>query len=283
MTSSLDAAAYPAALYDRYLNLLGMRRAEPGWDALRELSSRHLIRIPFENVSKIYRVKYDRKRSVPPLTEYLDGVEKYNFGGTCYTNNYYMHLLLTHLGYSVALCGADISVNGAPPNGHMVNVVTLGGDRAIVDVGYGAPFWHPLSIRSTTDVVRQLGVEKFVLKPVDTLGRSRLEVYRNDELVHGYVMKPEAMEVADFSEVTARSYGDTAPFLNRLMFARFYDNSALVLRNNTLTEMRAGGSQQMTYTKRREIEEVAVSRFGIPGNVISVVMDALGDLGGSLR
>jgi len=268
---------HPRETFDRYLNLIGVARSRPSWEGLTELTSAHLRRIPFENVSKIYRARIRGIREIPRLDDFLDGVERYNFGGTCYTNNYYLHLLLAHLGYEARLCAADISVNGAPPNGHMVNVVTINESEAIADVGYGAPFWQPLPRDGTDDLERRLGHERYVLKPQDSKGRSRLELYRDNQLAHGYVLKPDGKDVRDFADVVARSYGDQAPFLNRLLLVRFFDDWALVLRNNSLTEMRDSTSISKSLQTLDSIANVIVDRFGIPAKFASAVLESLGD------
>jgi len=268
---------YTRAVFDRYLDLLGVRRTEPDPEALAELTAHHLRRVPFENVSKIYRVKNLGIRAIPPPEEYLDGIERYNFGGTCYTNNYYMHLLLAHLGYSVRLCGADVGFSGAPLDNHMVNVVAIGGHEFVVDVGYGAPFLRPLPRDKTTDVVLDYGPNKYILKPVDPEGRSRLEVYQDGQVVHGYLLKPAARRVDYFSEVVARSYTDTASFLNRLMVAHFVDDSHYVMRNDTLTISTPDSSQKRQFESRQDITEAVVRHYGMPPDIVREVINQISE------
>jgi N-hydroxyarylamine O-acetyltransferase len=268
----------PEAIFDRYLGILGASGLEPGWRALSELSSAHLIRIPFENVSKIHRARVKGIRYIPSLEEFLDGIEHFHFGGTCYVNNYYLHLLLAHLGYEVKLCAADISVNGAPPDGHMVNVVTVDGKEAIVDVGYGAPFWHPIPRDSVIDVTVELGSERYVFKPKDIEGRSRLELYRDGQLRHGYLLKPAPRQVADFAQVVARSYGDGAPFLNSLVLIRFFNDRSVVLRNYTLTEFYGSETRTRTLATKEEIIDTIEKYFEIPAFVAREALDSLPEL-----
>ena len=74
------------SLFEKYLELLGVCKSEPDFDLLRKIVKAHLIKVPFENISKlIYKKK--RMNYIPDLTTYLDGIVNYNFGGTCYTNN----------------------------------------------------------------------------------------------------------------------------------------------------------------------------------------------------
>jgi len=80
------------------LAILGVARREPSLEALRELLAAHLTRIPFENISKLYYRKRLGLVNLPGIQLYLEGIDKYHFGGTCYSNNYHFHLLLRSLG-----------------------------------------------------------------------------------------------------------------------------------------------------------------------------------------
>src|SRR5512146_169462 len=127
-------------LVSRYLDVLGVTATDPSYDGLAELVAAHVTRIPFENVSKLYYKKNLGLTSPPPIELYLDGIEQYHFGGTCYSNNLYLNALLASLGYNVKLCGADMSA----PDVHIVSMVRVDGREYIVDAGYGAPFLAPL-------------------------------------------------------------------------------------------------------------------------------------------
>jgi arylamine N-acetyltransferase len=66
-----------------------------------------MLRIPFENISKIYYKHKFGMTYMPDINLYLNGFEKNNFGGTCYSNNYYLYLLLSYLGSDAKLCGVE--------------------------------------------------------------------------------------------------------------------------------------------------------------------------------
>ncbi len=146
--------------------------------------------IPFENISKLYNRKHLGLAGLPSLQLYLDGIERYHFGGTCYANNFHFYSLLSTLGYSVKLCAADMT----NPDVHMVIMVNVDGREYLVDGGYGAPFLSPMPRDLANDYVVELGRDRYVLKTQDDHGRSRLELYRDGQQKHGYVAKPEATE-----------------------------------------------------------------------------------------
>src|ERR1039458_5996611 len=95
--------------FQRYLRLLGIVGRPSGLDGLRTLVRRHLSAVPFENISKLLLVDRERTGRVTTLTEFLDGIEQSDLGGTCYTNNPFLTELLRELGYDADLLGADMS------------------------------------------------------------------------------------------------------------------------------------------------------------------------------
>lgn len=262
-------------LLERYLSLLGVSRGRPTVDALRELVQAHLCRVPFENVSKLYYKRHLRLRGLPSLELFLDGIEKFNFGGTCYPNNYYFYQLLANLGYQTMLCGADMS----NPNVHLVSVVDLEKREYLVDVGYAAPFVTPLPRDLLTDYVIGLGSDRYVLKPQDAAGRSRLELHRDGNLKHGYVAKPEPKQIGDFESVIADSYRDEATFMNAILLARFFPDRSLIIHNLTVIESQGTESSVRMLTNRSELAKSISECFGIPPQFTRDVVNGMGQLG----
>lgn len=253
----------------RYLGLLGVPKRPPSLDALGELVAAHLMHVPFENVSKLYYRKHMGLNNIPDIATYLDGIERYHFGGTCYSNNYYFYLLLANLGYAAKLCGADMN----NPDAHMISMVTVEGREYLVDVGYAAPFLAPLPRDLTEDYTIVLGRDRYVLKPQDANGCSRLELYRDGNLKHGYLAKPAPKQIEDFS--VADSFRADATFMNALLLVRFYRDRSLVIHNLTVIESQGTASKSHSLNSRDELGRVVERHFGIPKGI---VMEAVGEL-----
>jgi len=264
----------PSELIERYLNLLGVRRQKPSIDALRELVQAHLSQVPFENISKLYYKKHRGLRGLPSLELFLDGIERFHFGGTCYANNYYLYQLLANLGYQAKLCGADMS----NPDVHLVSMVTVEKREYLVDVGYAAPLLIPLPRDLATDYTIVLGRDRYVLKPQDVRGCSRMELYRDGNLKHGYLAKPKSRQIQEFEHVIVDSYQDDATFMNALLVARFYPNRSLVIHNLTVIESQGTVSSIRTLANHDEMAQVIVEGFGIPREFTIDAMNELGQL-----
>jgi arylamine N-acetyltransferase len=266
----LETSLSPGSI-SRYLRVLDIPRREPGLEALAELTAAHLTRVPFENVSKLYRDRRSGFRGIPDLSGYLDDIERNGLGGTCYSNNYHLYRLLESLGYDVALCGADMS----NPDVHLANIVRLGGREFVVDGGYGAPFLAPLPRDLEHDHEIALGGERYVLRPRDAEGRSRLELHRNGRHAHGYLLKPSPRRIEEFAGVIAGSYAPEATFMNALAVVRFSPGRSTVLHNLTLIESEGARVRHQRIASPAELPAVVEERFGIPAAITRVAMEGL--------
>ena len=260
---------YNDALFNRYLNILDISRKEPSITALNEIVMAHITKVPFENISKLLYKKQGLKY-IPALSVYLDGIENFNFGGTCYSNNYYLYLLLKYLGYDVKLCGADMK----NPDVHIVSMVKIGGRDFIVDGGYAAPFIEPLPGDLRENYVITFGDEKYILSPRDESGFLKLEQYYKGELKHWYTAKPKPHKIEDFRNVIEDSYRDDSTFMNAVTIAKFFEGGSLVLRNLTL--IRTDRNKVTTQSiQRDEIAAIVEKYFGIPQQIVDEAVNEI--------
>jgi arylamine N-acetyltransferase len=211
---------------------------------------------------------------LPSLELFLDGIERYHFGGTCYSNNYYLNRLLAILGYDVRLCGADMS----NPDVHMVSMVSVEGQQFLVDAGYAAPFLAPLPRDLAKNHVVTLGRDRYVLNPQDRNGCSRLELYRDGQLKHGYLATPTPKKLEDFEAVITDSFRKDATFMNALLLARFYSDRSVVIHNLDLIESRGARSRIRSLASRDELVRVIEECFNIPQAVATESVAELGQL-----
>jgi len=261
------------ALFDRYLRVLGAGPGPPSRDLLAELVSAQLVAAPFENISKLYRVRTTGSTNVPTLEEYLDGIEEWRLGGTCYTNNFHFCCLLDRLGFDVSLCGADMS----RPDVHIVSMVRIDGRELMVDVGYAAPFFRPLPRDLDGVHVIEFGSCRYVLHPQDLRGRSKLEMIRDGVPVHGYLAKPEPRAMTDFDAVVAASFRPDQTFMNAVVIERFTaEGGSTRLHNLKLIETPpAGPSTTTTLADHDELVDALEHRFGVPGDVIRTAVSGV--------
>jgi N-hydroxyarylamine O-acetyltransferase len=126
----------------RYLDRIDAPRPDtPSAGALRELHRRHLVAVPFENLSI-------HLGEPIVLTEdaLVDKIVRRGRGGFCYELNGLFAALLTALGFDVTLLAASVfDADGtlSPAFDHLTLLVALD-ERYLVDVGFGAHAVHPL-------------------------------------------------------------------------------------------------------------------------------------------
>ena len=257
-----------------YLAILGVARRQPSLEALRELLAAHLTRIPFENISKLYYRKRLGLVTLPAIRLYLDGIDKYHFGGTCYSNNYHFHLLLRSLGYEAKLCASDMKT----PQIHALNMIMIEGREYLADTGYAAPLLEPIPRDLAADYETILGRDRYVLKPQDADGCSRLELYRDGVLRHGYLAKPEPKRIEDFSKVIAASFSADATFLNSVLLVRFYPGRSVLIHNLTMVESEGSKSTMHALANRDQLIDAIARRFDMPRGIVNEAIGQLGNL-----
>jgi arylamine N-acetyltransferase len=274
MQADRTLAPLPEEVADRYLAILGVARQEPSLAALRELVAAHLTRIPFENISKLYYRKRLGLVNLPPIRLYLDGIEQNHFGGTCYSNNYHFYLLLRSLGYEAKLCASDMKT----PQVHALNMIRIEEREYMADTGYAAPLLEPIPRDLAVDYETRLGRDRYVLKPQDANGYSRLELYRDGVLRHGYLAKPEPRKIEDFSKVIAASFSADATFLNSVLLVRFYPGRSVLIHNLNLVESEGDQSTVHDLANRDELIAAIEQRFDIAREIVREAVGQLGNL-----
>lgn len=251
------------SIYNRYLDALKISKSKPSLVALTEIINAHLKIVPFENISKIYYLKNYDLKSIPDFEQYVDGIRKYNFGGTCYSNNYYLNKLLSFLGYNVRLCGADMT----NPDVHIVNIVEIDQREYLVDVGYAAPFFLPIPLDLPEDYELIFGRDKYILKPKDKRNYSELQLIRDGKNKHGYIVKPHPRSLTEFKKVIEDSMKSTSTFLNALLLVKYGVNSSVVIHNFSLIEIEDSHVNKVPLKDKEELIDQIVLKFGIPKEI----------------
>ena len=264
----------PEEVTAHYLAILGVARREPSFEALRELLAAHLTRIPFENISKLYYRKRLGLVNLPEIRLYLDGIDNHHFGGTCYSNNYHFYLLLRSLGYEAKLCAANMKT----PQVHALNMIMIEGREYLADTGYAAPLLEPIPRDLAVDYEIILGRDRYVLKPQDADGCSRLELYGDGVLRHGYLAKPEPKTIEDFSKVIAASFSADATFLNSVLLVRFFPGRSVLIHNLTLVESEGNNSTAHALANRDELISAIEQHFGMKREFVGEAVGQLGNL-----
>lgn len=244
--------------YSRYLRLLGFDAPPSGLKGLEELVHRHLCRVPFENVSKLLLVGREGVGRVGTLSEFLDGIEYQDLGGTCYSSSPFLAELLQALGYDADLLGADMD----RPNVHTVIRVRIEGVAYHVDVGYAAPFRQPMRLdRLPFEMVH--GKYRYLLEP-DGCDEYRMSVWCGPERVHGYAVHGPPRDFGFFRDIILESYTPGRMFMSCLRITRFFEAHTVELKNSTLTWYSGGETGETRLGSMQELRQAVEQQLAMP-------------------
>ncbi len=260
-----------ASIFDKYLIKLGVTEKNPSLEALKEITRAHLSTIPFENISKLYYLRKSGLQFIPDFDTYMEGITKFNFGGTCYSNNYYLNKLLEHFGYDVRLCGADMK----NPDVHIVNIVKLEGRDYLVDMGYASPFLDPIPLDLNSDYTIECGTDQYVICPKDDNGFHEIKFLQNGQLKHGYLLKPHKRDFSEFKGAISDSFSENATFLNALLINRFEKNYSIAIRNFTITVIMNGNVYKRTAGNKEDLINQIVRNFKMPEEIVEEIISNL--------
>jgi arylamine N-acetyltransferase len=236
----------------RYLRLLGIDEAPRGVEGLRLIVRRHLIRVPFENVSKLLMFGVEGAGRAFTLDEFLDGIEHHDLGGTCYTVNPRLAELLQSLGWDPELLGADMT----NPDVH-VCVRENHGPGYLVDVGFAAPFREPVPLDALPWSAAE-GAQRYTF---DQHPRG-YSLSFGDSL--SYVAHEPPRPAEYFASVILDSFAPTAHFMNHLRISRFFEDYSVELLDRTMKRHRAQRTEEREFASMAELEEAVRTEFAMP-------------------
>ena len=274
-SDTVNRASLTSAEVERYLDILGVGAARPAPEALRQLVRAHLLRVPFESVSKLREGRLRGRHDLPRLASFLDGIERHHFGGTCYANNLHFFRLLRALGYETTLCGAEMA---SGPDVHVAIRVAMDGQEFLVDVGYAAPFYEPIPLDRADGLAFRFGRDSYLVHPKDAEGRTRLDVRRDGERVHGYLLSPAPRPIEHFRRAINRSYREGATFMRSLLLVRFFDSQSVTIFNRLRIDSSPDDfSVRELVTVDRVVEEI-VGAFDMDEAVVRSAVAGLPEL-----
>lgn len=146
-------------------------------DFLNLLQKHQLVKVPWENLSQHY--SWHRMINVRPTFLFKKIVNRPGVGGYCFEANYFFHLILFNLGFDAYMAGsriyhADTKLYGGWT--HVVNIVTVGGKKYLLDGGMGPNGPHRIMQVQTGVTVPQVSPAQMRLdyEPIaQTLDRSQ--------------------------------------------------------------------------------------------------------------
>ncbi len=242
--------------YERYLRLLGFHSVPVGLAGLRSLVRAHILRVPFENVSKLILFQREGSGRVTMLPGFLDGIEHHDLGGTCYTSNPYFFELLRTIGYDADLLAADMT----NPDVHTSIRVRLDSREYHIDVGYGAPFFEPMPLGQLPHEISN-GRFRYILDHASEPGRYEMAHWLESERIHRYIVHGPPRQFDYFRPTIEESYQPGKTFMTWLRIARFFPDHSVDLIDRTLTVHREGYSRDYELSSMKDMRQAIDNEF----------------------
>ncbi|MGW7606940.1 arylamine N-acetyltransferase family protein [Streptomyces sp. NPDC054766] len=262
-----------SAQADAYLRRIGAQH--PAWptsDVLRELQLRHLLTVPFENLSIHLgeEIVLEEKRL-------LDKVVDARRGGFCYELNGVFGALLASLGFDVTYLAArvygDEGELGIPYDHLALRVRTVDGGDWLTDVGFGAHSHYPLSFMERGEQRDPAGMFRVVESGPDAAGvrgvggsreREDLDVCLGDKRQYRLEVRPRVL--GDFA--VGAWWQSTSPlshFTRSLVCSRVTkDGGRITLSGRNFTVSTADGTKEVSeLATDEEVLATYRERFGI--------------------
>jgi N-hydroxyarylamine O-acetyltransferase len=197
---------------DRYLARIGFKgKRAPTLTTLRKLQLAHLVHVPFENLDVYHRrgVRVDVNWSYQKIVDRRRG-------GWCFELNGCFGALLDQVGYRVARLSCRTFEPGtgglSPDFDHLALLVRVGGDRFLVDVGWGDCPLAPIAAEAGEYAARPRRVR------IETTADSLRLVERVERVDGETVWEPQyeaSLHPRALADFDARSrYLQTEPGLN---------------------------------------------------------------------
>jgi N-hydroxyarylamine O-acetyltransferase len=243
---------------DAYLARIGAGRPErAGADALRDLQLRHLLSVPFENLS--VHLGEPLVLADGPLLEKIVGARR---GGFCYELNGAFAALLRGLGFGVTLLQARVFGDGGRlgiPYDHLaLRVETEDGTGPwLADVGFGDHSHRPLLLDERGDQPDPAGTFRLV-----EAGDGDLDLLRDGKRQFRLDTRPR--ELADFE--AGAWYHRTSPashFTKSLVCSLFTEDGRITLSGRKLVTTMGGERQERPLETDEEVLAAYRKHFGL--------------------
>jgi arylamine N-acetyltransferase len=244
---------------DAYLARIGVERpARPDAAVLRDLHVRHLLAVPFENLS----IHLGEDIVLDPGALVTKIVHRRR-GGFCYELNGAFAALLSELGFTVELLSARVF--GEDGLGLPFDHLALRVGPWLADVGFGGHTHYPLRLDERGDQVDPGGVFRVTESPAGDL-----DVSKNGTPVYRLETRPR--ELTEFE--VGCWYNRTSPkshFTRSLVCSMLTESGRVTLSGRTLIRTTEGGRDERTLGDDAEVLGAYRRWFGIELNRVPEV------------
>lgn len=263
----------------QYLNQLNLHPEKPSYHFLEQICTAQLNTFPFENISKLLYFKNHGYQNfdIPSYGIFTENYHRFNFGGTCYTLNSNLMVLLRELGFDCyhVMLGEE----------HMGIVVKLENRRFYVDCGAAAPFLKPVNFEEDQGNTSSFGKDEVHISPEEPQ-RNRYKYIRYTNGKQSgrtwHFDSGRKAEVSDFHDVMEKSNKPGAPFMTILrcqLYQTSKQRSVSLVNNKFAIRCSNGEASLRELSTPEEIMAVLSEEFMLPKLPAKEAIEVLSTLG----
>ncbi len=255
---------------EKYLKLLDIQKSPPSVSFLAAFVKRHLLKIPYENISKIIRF-HQTGPSIPSLEEFVSGIMGKTYGGTCFAQNIYLNHILNYIGFKSELVG--IRKNGILS--HLSLRVNIEGSNYFVDVGIMSSFSGPFRIHPSDSFSQDLGNQRFVFSPKSDLENYSLEILRDGKIIRNFESSSLTFTMEDLEVGIQKTFERSAMFMTTLCVHRVFDTHSLGVWNNSFYKINGIEHSVRQIQNYSDLKSVFNDELILPQYPLELTLDLL--------
>ncbi|GIN86805.1 hypothetical protein J6TS2_31910 [Heyndrickxia sporothermodurans] len=259
----------------KYLDCLNLHLEKPSYNYLEQICNAQLNTFPFENFSKIlyFRNHNYNNFEIPSFELFIKNYSEYNFGGTCYTLNSNLMILLRGIGFDCyhVMLGEE----------HMGIIVKIDHERFYIDCGAAAPFFKPVRFENNFENISSFGKDEVYILPEEPQ-RNRYKYVRytngNQSGKTWHFNSRKEAKVSDFNDVIEKSNKHNAPFMTILrcqLYQTRKQRSVSLVNNKFGIRYSNGETTVKTLSSAEEIRAVLSEEFLLPKLPVKKAIEVL--------
>lgn len=259
----------------KYLDSLDLDLQKPTYDYLKQICVAHLNTFPFENISKLlyFKKHNDTNFELPSFELFINNHRDFNFGGTCYTLNSNLMILLKEIGFSCyhVMLGEE----------HMGIIVKIENERFYVDCGAAAPIFKPVNFENDYKNISSFGKDVVNIVPVDSSRNTYKYVRYTNGKQNGKnwgFNSVKETKIEHFNEVMKRANQPNAPFMTilRCQLYQTHKHRSVSLVNNKFSIRYSSGEIDLkVLSTPEEISSVLSEEFALPKLPVTKAIEVL--------
>ena len=255
---------------ERYLNIIGVPRNHPSLTFLEEIVKCHLASVPYENVSKLIRF-HEHGATIPAFAEFIAGLSKNTYGGTCFAQNIHLNHILKELGFK----SKPMASHRDGLLSHISLSVCIDRSNYLVDVGIMSSVAGPYKLHPDSSFDTLVGNQRYVFLPANDRENYSLEIYRDGKLIRSFQSSTEMITENELVAGIKKTFEPSALFMTTLCAHRAFEKYSIGVWNNRL--YRVEGQNRMVRELRNfsELEQAFENELELPNYPLEFALGLL--------